>query len=81
MVDNVLLRQIRFVHHTQIIKTATVYQVIYLFSIIIDNRQYLLVLTHLQYMVMTHKERYTCNIYIISIHVGGQWHQLAYVHI
>jgi len=48
MVDNVLLRQIQFVHHTQIIKTATVYQVIYLFSIIIDHRQYLLVLTHLQ---------------------------------
>jgi hypothetical protein len=22
-------------------------------------------------MVMTHKERYTCNIYIISIHVGA----------
>ena len=37
----------------------------------IDNRQYLLVLTHLHYMVMTHKEGYTCNIYIISIHVGA----------
>ena len=39
----------------------------------IDNRQYLLVLTHLQYMVMTHKERYTCTckIYIISTHVGA----------
>jgi hypothetical protein len=37
MVDNVLLRQIRFVHHTQIIKTANVYQIIYLFIIIIDN--------------------------------------------
>ena len=36
-----------------------------------DNRQYLLVLTHLQYMVMTHKERYTCNIYIISMHMGA----------
>jgi hypothetical protein len=35
------------------------------------NGQYLLVLTHLQYMVMTHKERYTCKIYIISIHVGA----------
>ena len=38
---------------------------------IIDNRQYLLVQTHLQYMIMTHKERYTCKIYIISIHVGA----------
>ena len=36
-----------------------------------DNRQYLLVLTHLQYMVMTHKERYRCNMYIISIHMGA----------
>ena len=35
------------------------------------NGQYVLVLTHLQYMVMTHKERYTCKIYIISIHVGA----------
>ena len=55
----------------QLIDYLHISELILKLYVFIDNRQYLLVLTHLQQMVMTHRERYTCKIYIISIHVGA----------